>query len=202
MPKLDLRRAWPALYRPGRQPHVVQVPPLRYLGVDGRGAPGCAAFQAAIEALFTASYHARFALKKQGVDYAVMPLEGLWWADDMGVFLRSEREQWRWTLLIAQPDCVPTTALAEARAAASAKLGASAAALRVIELHEGTCAQALHVGPFSEEGPLVAQLHRLIAASGGRLDRPEQKHHEIYLSDFRRTRPERLRTIVRQPFTS
>lgn len=201
MPKLDLRRELPAHYRPSRAPHLVEVPPLRFLGVDGQGAPGCAAFQAAIEALFTASYRARFALKKQGVDYAVMPLEGLWWADDMGAFLRAERDHWRWTLLVAQPDCVPATALDDARAATTAKLGATAAALRVLELREGTCAQALHVGPFSEEGPLVTRLHELIATSGGRLDRPEQKHHEIYLSDFRRTRPERLRTIVRQPFT-
>jgi hypothetical protein len=200
MPKLDLRLELPALYRPSREPHFVDVPSLRFAAVDGQGAPGCAAFQSAVEALFTLSYRTRFALKKTGVDYAVMPLEGLWWADDMRDFTEGRRERWRWTLLIAQPPYIPRSALDESRTAAIEKLGDSAAALYVTELREGHCAQALHVGPFSEEAPLIARLHALIATEGGTLD-GAGKHHEVYLSDFSRTRPERLRTIVRQPFT-
>jgi len=200
MPKLDTKKQLQALYQPIQEPHFVNVPPLRHAMIDGRGAPGCADFQRGVEALFTVSYGAKFALKKRGTDYAVMPLEGLWWADDMSAFLAGERDRWHWTLMIHQPAFVPQEVLEQARTAAAEKVGETAAAVRFEELHEGRCAQSLHFGPFSEEGPTIARLHSLIAAAGGTFAGQNQKHHEIYLSDFRRTVPEKLKTILRQPF--
>ncbi len=199
MPKLDPRRSLAALYRPPRKLHFVDVPPLRYAMLDGRGAPGCPDFQAAIEALFTISYRAKFLLKKQGTDYAVMPLEGLWWADDMASFAQGDRAQWRWTLMIHQPDFVPAEVLAQAKASAAESGQGAAASVRFVQLCEGRCAQVLHLGPFADEAPAIARLHAAIAEEGGT---PSGRHHEVYLSDFRRTAPEKLRTILRQPFVA
>ena len=200
MPKLDPKKQLAALYRPAREPHFVDVPPLRYAMADGRGAPGDPAFQSAVEALFTLSYRAKFSMKKQGTDYAVMPLEGLWWADDMSTFLTGQRDHWRWTLLIHQPDFIPVEVLEQARLAAVEKVGAATAAIRFEEYAEGPCAQLLHLGPFATEGPAIARLHTFITETGGTFVGQQKKHHEIYLSDFRRTAPEKLKTILRQPF--
>lgn len=198
MPKTDPKKQLPSLYRPAQQPHFVEVPPLRYAMIDGRGAPGGDMFQHAIETLFTFSYRVKFLLKKAGTDFVVMPLEGLWWADDMADFMQDRRDNWRWTLMVLQPDFVPTDTLSRARASVAEKLGEPAvAAMRVAELQEGRCAQVLHLGPFATEAPVIADLHATIAAQGGTLS---GRHHEIYLSDFRRTAPEKLRTILRQPF--
>lgn len=201
MPKLDPKKQLPALYRPAPEPHLVDVPPLRYAMTDGRGAPGSPDFQRAIEALFTVSYQAKFALKKRGTDYAVMPLEALWWADDMADFLDGRRDRWRWTLMIQQPAFVPAELLEQARTAAVKKVGGpAAAAIRFEELPAHRCAQLLHTGPFSTEAPAIARLHAFIAEAAGVFVGQRHKHHEIYLSDFRRTAPEKLKTILRQPF--
>ena len=197
MPKIDPRKTLAAFYRPLRKLHFVDVPPLRYAMIDGQGAPGSPDFQRAIEALFTISYRAKFLLKKQGTDYAVMPLEGLWWADDMASFAQGHREKWRWTLIIHQPDFVPAEVLAHAKVSTQEQGKAAAAAVRFEKLCEGRCAQILHLGPFADEAPAIARLHAAIAEQGGALS---GHHHEIYLSDFRRTAPEKLRTILRQPF--
>lgn len=199
MPQLDSRKLLAELYRPSREPHVVAVPPLRYAMTDGQGEPGTPGFQRAIETLFALSYRAKFLLKKRGTDYAVMPLEGLWWADDMARFAEGRREQWRWTLMILQPDFVPADVLEEAKTAVAKQLGEAAAAVRLEVLHEGPCAQSLHLGPFATEAPAIARLHASITGRGGILS---GRHHEVYLSDFRRTAPEKLRTILRQPFAA
>lgn len=201
MARLDFKREYKQLYTAtGRGPVELQVSSLRYLMVDGAGDPdNNPAFTAAVEALFKVSYTAKFNAKKgpSGLDWGVMPLEGLWWADDMQAFAAGDRSAWLWTLMILQPDPVPRhvleSALAEVRGKAA---GDSWPDLRIDVLEEGRVAQILHQGPFTEEGPTVARLHAFIEARGQRIGR----HHEIYLSDFRRTPPARWRTLLRQPF--
>jgi hypothetical protein len=200
MDKIDLKKELKHLYRASaREPAEVVVPPLRYLMIDGQGDPNTAvAYAQAVEALFSVSYTAKFALKKgpAAIDYAVMPLEGLWWADDWSVFGADDRARWRWTMMILQPPFVPEDALHEARAAVGRKKELPALAqLRFEEFAEGRCAQILHVGPFAEEGPTIARLHEFIDRRTGRAGR----HHEIYLSDIRRGDPRRWKTIIRQP---
>ena len=202
--KLDLKKEYRELYSPpGRDPVVVEVPPLKYLMIDGIDAePGNEAFQNAIQALFSVSYKTKFISKKQlESDYVVMPLEGLWWADDMNDFVAGKKKNWRWTLMILQPGLVTLEMIDSAKDASGGKAPAdSLEKLRLDELHEGLSAQIMHIGPYSEEHGNIMKIHELISGEGGSFEGTAQKHHEIYLSDFRKTAPEKLKTVLRQPF--
>lgn len=199
MEKLDLRKELKHLYQASAKTVVeVQVPAFTFLMIDGQGDPGTSAeYTEAVEALFSVSYTARFSLKKAGgQDYAVMPLEGLWWADDHSAFTRNDRQAWRWTMMILQPDCVSQAQLEQAmEEAARRKALPGISRLRIERFEEGRCAQLLHVGPFTTEGPGIERVHAFIEERG----RLRGKHHEIYLSDIRRADPSRWKTIIRQP---
>ena len=183
----------------------MHVPRLDYLMIDGRGDPNtCPEYAAAVEALFTVAYTLRFAIKKgpQAIDYGVMPLEGLWWADDMAHFTTGDKSQWQWTMMILQPAFITAALVAEAIAAVQQKKKKkplpALPLLRFASLEEGShCAQILHVGPFSTEGPTIEKLHHFIFSQSGKL---AGKHHEIYLTDVRRADPANWKTIIRQPF--
>ena len=182
---------------------LIDVPEMTYFAVDGQGAPGCEAYVFAIEALYTLAYGARFHGKTLGFEEKVGPLEGLWWADDWTAFTDDRRDEWRWTMAIRAPSWMDAETLETLRAAAEKKrakkpgvLGALAnLELRVI--HEGACLQALHIGSYAEEAPLIARMHNEEMPARGL--RPEGLHHEIYLSDPRRVAPEKLKTLLRQP---
>jgi hypothetical protein len=199
MPTLDWKKDSKTLYFPPSKPVLVEVPAMNYLMIDGHGDPnGSAEYQAAIEALFSLSYTLKFAIKKaEGVEYAVYPSEGLWWTPDMAAFSTERKDNWDWTMMMAQPEPVNAEWVERARAEALKKKGQPAIERVRFETYaEGLCAQVMHTGPFSAEGPVVAGLHTFIAAQGCELS---GKHHEIYLSDFRRTAPEKLKTVIRQP---
>jgi hypothetical protein len=199
MARLDLKRELKSLYAPSRK--VVEdviVPPMNFLMIDGEGDPNTStAYRDAVEALFSVSYKVKFGIKRQGgVDYAVMPLEGLWWADDLSVFERREKRSWKWTMMIMQPPMVTGEAIrAGIEVVRKAKVLASLDGLRFESFEEGHCAQMLHIGPFSEEGPTIERIHAHIRSHG----ELRGKHHEIYLSDIRRAAPEKWKTIIRQP---
>ena len=200
MEKFDLRKKLKHLYSASAKEVVqISVPRLKYLMVDGRGDPNTSQEYAhAVEALFTVSYMAKFAVKKspQAIDYTVMPLEGLWWADDMSAFIANDKANWQWTMMILQPSFVKDEVIRASIAEASRKKKLPAIAkLRLEEFSEGLCAQILHIGPFSEEEPTIARLHEFINARAS----PIGKHHEIYLSDIRRADPKEWRTILRRP---
>ncbi len=200
MKKIDLKKELGTLYRvPKGKVVEVKVPPLRYLMIDGQGNPNTSQVYAdAVEALFSVSYTAKFMVKKgpQEIDYAVMPLEGLWWADDMTSFTVDDKASWKWAMMILQPDFVPEDVIAEALGQVKKKKQLPALEeLRLEEFSEGKCAQVLHIGPFSEEGPIIERLHAFIDERSGL----QGKHHEIYLSDIRRADPKNWKTIIRQP---
>lgn len=207
MNKVDLRKELKHLYAPSAKAVVeVQVPAFTFLMIDGQGDPNhSTAYTEAVEALFTVSYTAKFMVKKAlpgahkatgSADYAVMPLEGLWWADDMNAFRNDDRANWRWTMMIMQPAFVPESVLRAAmKEAAAKKKLPGIARLRIEQFEEGRCAQTLHVGPFTEEGPAIERVHAHIEARSGL----RGKHHEIYLTDIRRADPARWKTIIRQP---
>ncbi len=195
----DLRLAHPELYRAPDTPVRLTVPPLGYLMVDGAGDPNTAPEYAdAVATLYAVSYGLRFAARAAGTEpWKVMPLEGLWWADEMTAFSTERRADWRWTMMIAQPPVVTSEAVAAALAAAVRKGKAPAAdRLRLATLDEGDSVQVMHHGPFADEGPTVAALHAFITDSGLAL---RGKHHEVYLSDPRGAAPSKMRTIIRQP---
>lgn len=200
MTRLDLKKELGALYRTRRGTIAeVDVPPLRCLMIDGEGDPNTSpAYADAVEALFSVSYAAKFIVKKgpQQVDYAVMPLEGLWWADDLASFRARERSDWKWTMLIVQPEAATDDVVAQAIAQVQGKKSLPALGqLRLATVTEGRCAQVLHVGPFTEEGPLIERLHAYVEERSAL----RGLHHEIYLTDIRRADPSTWKTIVRQP---
>jgi hypothetical protein len=199
--KLDIKKALAPLYQPSAKTVVqVEVPVMKFLMIDGQGDPNTSiAYAQAIEALFSVSYTLKFLVKKGALatDYGVMPLEGLWWANDMSTFTTNDKASWKWTMMIAQPDFVPDEFIQEAIQVARKKAIPSLDQLRLEEFSEGRCAQTLHIGPFSEEGPTIARVHQFIDERSSR----RGKHHEIYLSDIRRASPDKWRTIIRQPMT-
>lgn len=192
---LDAYRARPGEFR------IVDVPPLRFLMVDGHGDPNTAKeYAEAISALYPVAYKIKFASKQDlGQDYVVMPLEALWWAPDMATFTAArDKSQWHWTAMIMVPDWITTDMFDDAVATVSAmKRPASLDKVRMETLRDGCCVQTMHIGPYDDEADVLAELHHdFIPRSGLRMT---GKHHEIYLSDARKVEPSKLRTILRQP---
>lgn len=180
---------------------LVEVPPLQYLMVDGRGDPNSAPEYAdALQVLYPLAYSLKFTSKQDlGRDYVVPPLEGLWWADDMAAFTtRRDKSAWSWTMMLMTPDWLTAGHVAAAKEAVAAKKPALAVErVRVEVLDEGLCVQTLHVGTFEDEGPVLADIHERFIPDHGLV--MTGRHHEIYLSDPRRTAPDKLQTILRQP---
>ena len=196
MKTLDYKQELRTLYRPGREPELVEVPELAFLMIDGKGDPNVApAFADAIGSLYAVSYTAKFTAKRElGADYRVMPLEGLFETPAGTDFFTADRAEWTWTLMIMQPEPVTAELIEEARAKAGEKKPIGD--LRFERFAEGLCAQVMHIGPYSAEGPTIERLHAFIAEQG---HERRGRHHEIYLGDPRRSAPEKLKTIVRQP---
>jgi hypothetical protein len=201
--KTDFKKEYKFLFTASaKQPQVLEVPDLKYLMVDGSGDPNTApGFSEKIQALYGLAYTMKFMLKKAGaaaVEYVVPPLSGLWCAEDITAFSAGRRDEWRWTLMILQPDAVTPELLEKAKAKLAAKKPAAlfAGQARLDVLHEGTAVQILHIGSYSAEGPTIARLHDFMEENGYTFN---GRHHEIYLGDPRRGQPEKLKTIIRQP---
>lgn len=200
MEKLDLKKALQPLFSAPLGEFVeVHVPPLTYLKVDGHGDPNTeASYQQAVAWLFSTAYAAKFAVKAAvGKDFAVPPLEGLWWSEDPQSFVDRRKSEWSWTMMIMMPDIVDSATFEAAAGKAARKNGPRPPSLRLESLNEGRCLQALHLGSYDAEGPLLSRLHEEIMPS--RKLTFAGPHHEIYLSDPRRTDTAKLKTILRQP---
>ena len=201
MTKLDLKKSIATYTAPRGSFEIVDLPPMRYLMVDGHGDPNTSdEYGDAVAAVFGVAYKLKFLSKGElGRDYVVMPLEGLWWSDDMAAFT-SERDKsrWSWTMMSLVPEWLDDGHVERAREAVVAKGGSPGLGrLRLEELAEGTCVQTLHVGSYDDEAPVLAEMHDgFIPGAGLRM---RGRHHEVYLADPRRTAPEKLRTILRQP---
>lgn len=201
MEKIDYKKVLQDLYNPSaKQPVIVDVPTMNYLMIDGEGDPNTSkAYQESIEALFSVSYALKFIIKKSElqIDYGVLPLEGLWWSDDMANFNVQNKDKWKWTSMIMQPEHVSKEFFEKAIEQVKKKKNFTKLSEMRFESHtESKSAQILHIGPFSEEGSTIEKLHSFIKDKGYRLT---GKHHEVYLSDVRKTSPEKLKTIIRQP---
>ena len=205
MSKLDLRKELGHLYRPSaRQVEIVRVPAWKFVMIDGQIEPGAApgtspAFQEAMQALYGAAYTLKFMSKLRQdnpIDYPVMALEALWWVDG-GEFDISHPEDWKWTAMILQPDHINKKMLKEALLQLGKKKpGPALDKLRLERFREGTCVHIMHVGPYSEEPRSLEKMYAFARENGYAL---RGKHHEIYLGDPRRARPEKLKTILRHP---
>ncbi|THV25947.1 GyrI-like domain-containing protein [Glycomyces paridis] len=204
MDKYDVKKDRKALYAPSAKDFtVVDVPELRYLAVDGAGDPNtAAAYTEAVEALYGTAYALKFASKRNlERDFVVGPLEGLWRAEDPAAFLQRRKDAWEWTMLIALPEWITADTVADAVAATAKKRENPALALlRVHVFTEGPSVQILHIGSYDDETPVLERLHREYMPDNGFAFNGD--HHEVYLSDPRRTEPARLKTILRQPVRS
>jgi hypothetical protein len=199
MKKIDLKKALKLYYTASTaKPSIIDIPPMNALMVDGMGDPSGPAFQEAVGSLYSVAYTLKFAFKKdKAVDYPVMALEGLWYADDVTDFLTGKRDNWKWTIFITLPDVVTKKDVGEAVAAVKKKAKFPGfPEVRFEKFAEGRAAQVMHVGPYAAEGPTIERLHRFVEEQGYKL---RGKHHEIYLGDPRRSAPEKLRTIIRHP---
>jgi len=201
--KIDLKKSLKQFYNPKPAPEIVVVPEMTFLMIDGIGSVESPEFQRAIEALFSVSYKAKFIAKKQlDFDYTVMPLEGLWWAEDMNDFINGRKERWKWTLMILQPDKISQDIIDNAKSEVLKKKDiAEISSLRLSAFEEGQSFQMMHIGPFSTEHDNILKMHKLIEDKNGHFDGKEKKHHEIYLSDFRKVDQNKMKTILRQPFS-
>ena len=199
MPKLDLKKEYRQLYNPSvKECEVIDVPELQFLMIDGTGDPNTAAsYREALEALYAMSYTLKFLSKSEDVDYVVMALEGLWWTDDMRDFSEDDKAAWSWTSMIMQPAHITRDHVDLAAEQVRVKKNPPALdKVRFEPFREGLSVQIMHIGPYAEEAPTIRRLHEFAAEGGYRL---RDKHHEIYLGDPRRTAPERLKTVIRQP---
>jgi len=201
MKKIDYKKELKHLYKPSpKSIETIDVPEMSFLMIDGQGDPNTSKeYSDAIEALYAVSYALKFMIKKGEleVDYGVMPLEGLWWVDDMSKFNINDKNNWKWTAMIMQPEYVTQDLFSKACQQVKKKKNPVALPkIRFESFTEGQTAQTMHHGPFSEEGPTIDRIHDFIRENGCSL---VGKHHEIYLSDIRKAAPEKWKTIIRQP---
>jgi hypothetical protein len=199
MAKIDFKKEFKHLYFPPKGKFsIVDVPAMNFLMVDGAGYPvDNPAYEQALGALYGISYGLKFVSKAQGKDYVVPPLEGLWWMEEMSKFSMEKKDEWEWTMMIMQPDWVTRNMVDAAIADVTQKKDLPALEkLRFESYHEGLSVQTFYIGPYSEEGPTIASMHAHVEAEGYSL---RGKHHEIYLNDARKTTPEKLKTVIRQP---
>ena len=198
--KVDLRRTLGSYRARAGELRLLDVPDLQYLMLDGQGDPGTQAFTEAVETVYPLAYALKFASKQQlDRDYVVPPLEGLWWADDMDWFTSArDKSRWRWTLMVLVPDWLGRDAFDSAVTLVRARRGpARLDDVRLETLSEGRCVPTLHVGSFDDAADVLARIHHeFVPAHGLRLT---GRHHEVYLSDFRRVPAHRRRTLLRQP---
>lgn len=201
MTKVDPKKTLDSYQARAGEFRVIEVPKLQYLMIDGHGDPNSTKeYKDALETLYPVAYKLKFASKQElDKDFVVMPLEGLWWADDMDVFTTApDKSKWDWTMMIMQPDWITKGMFDAATQQVAAKnQPVSLAKLRFETLDEATSVQTLHIGSYDDEASVLEKMHHEFI--------PEHnltmtgKHHEIYLSDPRKTAPEKLRTILRQP---
>lgn len=206
MANLDMKKTLKQLYAPSTNAvSVVAVPPLPYLMIDGQGNPNTSTqYQQAVQALYGLAYGIRAIAKAGGDAFTVMPLEGLWTLGSeqpAGLTLtEADKDRFTWTMMIMQPDFVTTEMVEQARTAVAEKKSdlTLLGAIRFETYHEGEAVQIMHIGSYNDEGPNIARLHQHIADNGWTLS---GTHHEIYLSDPRKTEPDKLKTVIRQPFS-
>jgi hypothetical protein len=197
--KVDFKKSLKGLYNPKKSSfHLVDVPPMNFLMIDGKGDPNNSIdYQDAIGALYTLSYSLKFALKSHGYDHVIPPIEGLWWIENMQEFSFANKDLWVWTMMIMQPEWITQEWVELVRKTAKMKKdNPFIDKVRFERFHEGLSVQFLYTGAYDNEAPRIAEMHKFILTNGYMV---KGKHHEIYLGDPRKTSPERLKTVIRQP---
>ncbi len=203
--KLDYKKEYKDLYMPKKKPMLIDVPNMGFLVVDGTGAPEGGEYKNALQALYALTFTIK--MSKMGgtqpkgyFEYVVPPLEGLWYGEK-GAFERNRRDEWRWRAMIRQPEFVTREVFEWAvDRCAEKKPEVDVSRARFEEFTEGLCVQMMHVGPYSQEPASIAMLHEFMEQNALRnMTGNVRKHHEIYLSDPRKTAPDKMKTVLRLP---
>lgn len=209
--KLDYKKEYKDLYLPGTKPVIIDVPEMVFIQVEGEGDPNTsAAYKNAMEVLYGLSFGIKMS-KMSGsqpdgyFEYVVPPLEGLWWMEG-GAYIGTEKlaglkDQFRWISMIRQPEFVTPDVFAWAKDTLKKKKpDIDLSRTKLVTFTEGLCCQVMHIGPYDDEPASVRKLEQFVEDNGYKCDiGEERRHHEIYLGDPRRTKPERLRTVIRHP---
>jgi hypothetical protein len=195
--KVDLTKEYKSYYTAKTTPEIVEIEEGQFLTIEGKGAPGGEEFQAKVSALYSLAYGVKNICKREGRDFVVPKLEGLWWVDSDKPALEVPREKWRWKLLIRMPEFVTYEMVEKARKEVIKKKSIEIVKeIRFEKMKEGKCVQILHIGPYSTESESIEKMKKLMEDRNLVENGP---HHEIYLSDPRRIAPEKMKTILRQP---
>lgn len=200
MTKVDFKKTLSTYKAKHNKFDVITVPKQQYLMIDGHGSPGEQEFADAISTLYPVAYKLKFASKIDlDKDYVVPPLEGLWWADDMTTFTTArDKSQWDWTIMIMTPEWITQDMFSAAIVKVAEKNAPKYLdKIRLEYLDEEMCVQTLHIGSYDDEAEILKQMHDEFIPNNN--FKMIKKHHEIYLSDFRKVAPEKLKTILRQP---
>lgn len=204
MTKLDLTKEYKTYFTAKAKPHLVEIEKANFISISGKGDPSGQPFLQNIQALYPVAYRIKFAFKAKNKDFVVSKLEGLWWFDEERYPNKTiatsstdvPRSEWEYRLLIRLPNFVTREDFDIAVTAGVEKNVPFVKQLDFFTMEEGTCVQMLHVGPYSTEPETLEEIGKFMEAN--KLKR-NGVHHEIYLSDFRKTKPERLKTILREP---
>ncbi|NOU89320.1 hypothetical protein GC102_26745 [Paenibacillus sp. LMG 31460] len=201
MEKLDLAKTYKSYYTAPTKPQLIEFEPIWYVTIQGQGDPEGIAFLNATEALYTLSYSIKGIYKKEEKDFTVAKLEGLWWVDGDRKALDVPREEWHWKLLIRMPDYVRAESVEEARSIAMTKKKELTiiSDIKYETLHEGACVQMLHVGPYAAEPESLKQIEHFLTEHRRKI---RGLHHEIYLSDPRKVKSSKMKTILRYPIAA
>lgn len=205
--KIDFKKEYKDLYQPGRKPMIIDVPPMTFIMVDGKGDPNVSAeYKTAMELLYGLSFAIKMS-KMSGktpegyYEYVVPPLEGLWTKDGGDVEFGAENKaMFCWTSMIRQPEFVTEEVFETAKTSFAKKhpeVDLTRAVLK--DYSEGVCCQMMHIGRYDDEPATISVMQRFMEEEGWEMDTPARRHHEIYLSDPRRCAPERLKTVIRLP---
>ena len=202
----DMKREFKHLYAPKAGPHLIEVPMMRFIAVEGRGDPNDTQgeYARAVEMLYAVIYTIKMSkLGSRDIpgydDFIVPPLEGLWWMPGLAGVDYSRKENFSWLSMIRLPDFAGSEVVDWAGAEVRRKKGLEASAARLFDYDEGLCVQCLHFGPYDDEPATLSKMLDYMHTQGCQSDFAARHHHEIYLSDPRKTAPEKLRTIIRHP---
>ena len=195
--KLDLTKEYKEYYKAKTTPSIVEFGEIPYLTLEGKGEPAAEAFTKSVETLYPLAYGIKKICKTQRKDFAVPKLEGLWWVKSNKPALEVPRKDWYWKLLIRLPDFATPEMLIDAKEEVFKKKGLPLIKETKFEkLNEGKCIQIMHIGPYSTESETIEKMKKVMKEKGFT---ENGLHHEIYISDPRKTAPEKMKTILRQP---
>lgn len=207
MPTFDFKKEYKEFYMPKNKPEIVTVPRANYIAVRGKGDPNeeGGEYKKAMEILYSVAYTLKMSYKTDHriegfYEYVVPPLEGFWWQEGVDGVDHSDKSAFCWISVIRLPDFITKSDFDWAVESASKKKKLDCSAAEFLPLDEGLCVQILHTGPYDDEPGTVALMDEYLAANGYANDFSDSRlHHEIYLSDARKTPPEKLRTVIRHP---